>query len=447
MPAKKKKGKASKLARMSDEERTRYLQHRAELELEAKRRKQQLIAVFTKNKLKREEAFSRLNTAKINEQWRFILRQIKCRELYVHVEYLWKNFDRTLETRDAVIQKLYDELETADADHRRSQEAHVTMLDRLIGMHRDRLATLRINYQQALKKIECGEVKELQELKKELNEDAKHLQTIIFAQKECLATKLAQTRTRNAVNTHNIVYSKEETLSELSRDIGSKMEDMWVQLNSIISEYMSNTESKRKQYEYLKEQDDAARMEAALFPKHQAQLQDTIEKLKEDLDVLSRDCEDTTTELRDQVQELNKRIWKLRHDTKLAGTIDAIQLKRLSVISAGVIKELESCKDKGMTLKLLLKICSNLELPLPAIEKYAICNENTGKESYSKYITNPYNKMEKFWEKYNRIKAENILMRKDHDRLCAENKRLRHNLRTYLITVVRSPASRPHTAI
>lgn len=44
----KKKNKGNKLARMSDEERARYLQHRAELELEAKRRKQQLIAVFTK---------------------------------------------------------------------------------------------------------------------------------------------------------------------------------------------------------------------------------------------------------------------------------------------------------------------------------------------------------------------------------------------------------------
>lgn len=44
----KKKGKGNKLARMSDEERARYLQHRAELELEAKRRKQQLIAAFTK---------------------------------------------------------------------------------------------------------------------------------------------------------------------------------------------------------------------------------------------------------------------------------------------------------------------------------------------------------------------------------------------------------------
>lgn len=44
----KKKGKGSKLSRMSEEERIRYLQHRAAIEEEARRRKQQLIATFMK---------------------------------------------------------------------------------------------------------------------------------------------------------------------------------------------------------------------------------------------------------------------------------------------------------------------------------------------------------------------------------------------------------------
>jgi hypothetical protein len=52
----KKKGKdKNKLARMSEEERLRYLQHRAELEEEAKRRKQQLISTFMKVWLLGEE--------------------------------------------------------------------------------------------------------------------------------------------------------------------------------------------------------------------------------------------------------------------------------------------------------------------------------------------------------------------------------------------------------
>lgn len=42
------KGNKNKLARMSEDERLRYLQHRADMEEEARRRKQQLIATFMK---------------------------------------------------------------------------------------------------------------------------------------------------------------------------------------------------------------------------------------------------------------------------------------------------------------------------------------------------------------------------------------------------------------
>lgn len=44
----KKKSLANRLARMSDEERARYLQHKADIEEEARRRKEQLIAIFMK---------------------------------------------------------------------------------------------------------------------------------------------------------------------------------------------------------------------------------------------------------------------------------------------------------------------------------------------------------------------------------------------------------------
>lgn len=43
-----KKSKVNKLARMSDEERARYLQHRADVEEEARRRKHELVARFIK---------------------------------------------------------------------------------------------------------------------------------------------------------------------------------------------------------------------------------------------------------------------------------------------------------------------------------------------------------------------------------------------------------------
>lgn len=44
----KKKTKASKLSRMSEEEKMRYLQHRIAMEEEAQRRKHRLIAAYFK---------------------------------------------------------------------------------------------------------------------------------------------------------------------------------------------------------------------------------------------------------------------------------------------------------------------------------------------------------------------------------------------------------------
>ncbi|CAH0398227.1 unnamed protein product [Chilo suppressalis] len=71
---------------MSDEERARYLQHRADMEEEARRRKRELIARFIKNKLDKEEAYSRMNRAKINQEWRYILRRIKCKQMEADIQ-------------------------------------------------------------------------------------------------------------------------------------------------------------------------------------------------------------------------------------------------------------------------------------------------------------------------------------------------------------------------
>jgi hypothetical protein len=46
--APKKNKKGNKLARMSDEEKLRYLQHRAAVEEETKRRKEHLVATYLK---------------------------------------------------------------------------------------------------------------------------------------------------------------------------------------------------------------------------------------------------------------------------------------------------------------------------------------------------------------------------------------------------------------
>ncbi|XP_071574787.1 dynein regulatory complex subunit 2 isoform X1 [Temnothorax nylanderi] len=442
----KKKGKGSKLARMSDEERARYLQHRAELELEAKRRKQQLIATFTKNKLKHEEAFSRLNTAKINEQWRYILRQIKCKELDEDVEYLWNNFDRLLKTKDLVIQRLHSELEAADMDHRRLQEAHIQMMDLTIGRYKQKCIHLHESFARERTRIVSNEMNELNRVRKHLQEHCHQLQNIIFGQDKKIENVLTQTKIQNAVNIYSIVYLKEYSLSRLMHYVSNEVEELWRQLNETIIEYEKNTGDKRKQYDYLKEQDDAHRVDVAQYPKLQTQLQSTIKSLKQDTHALSQKREQSITELNDRIVYMRKRAQSFRQIFFMNQALDTTQLKKLTIISASVLKELQRISEKGSTLLSLLRLCSNLEPFSLTVQKYTL-RDTGSRRAFTSCMSEPFDKLDKFWEQFNYIKSDNILMKKECDKLSFENKQLRNTLRTYLLTISRIPAARSLTSI
>ncbi|XP_032675636.1 dynein regulatory complex subunit 2 [Odontomachus brunneus] len=442
----KKKGKGSKLARMSDEERARYLQHRAELELEAKRRKQQLIAAFTKNKLKREEAFSRLNTAKINEQWRFILRRIKCKELREDMEYMWKNFDRMMKTKDSIIQRLYNELDAADLDHRRLQEAHIQIIDLIFGKYKQICTRLHGSFVHERDHIASNEVEELNRIRKNLEQRCEQVQSIIFKQDKQIEHTLTQTKIQNAINTYSVVYLKEDSVSHLMQYTSNEIEKLWRQLNETITEYERSTRDKRKQYEYLKEQDDAYHADVAQYPKLHTQLQNVIKNLKQDMQALAQKREQTITELKDHIVQMGKRLQSLRQEFSMVRMLDATQLKKLTIISASVLKELQRISEKGTMLLSLLKMCSNLEPFSLTVQKYTL--RDTGSRiAFTSCMSEPFDKLEKFWEQYNYIKADNIFMKKECDKLSFENKQLRNTLRTYLITVSRTPAARPFTSV
>ena len=159
------------------------------------------------------------------------------------------------------------------------------------------------------------------------------------------------------------------------------MEDLWHRLNTVISDYEVSTESKRKQYDYLKEQDDAARTESSQFPRLQSHLQSTIEILKDNHQKLTNDRYTRIADLKSQAEELNQRIWKSRQEVRINQTMDAVQLKRSSVLSGSVIKDLKRIKEKGSALLLLVEMCSGLEPTALAVKKYAIHCAETAEET------------------------------------------------------------------
>ena len=111
------KGKASKLAKMNEQERTRYLERKMAEEEETKRRKEEMINVFLKMKLNKEERNSGLNTSKLIDRWRGIRREAKSKELIQDVTVLQETFERALMRKNRHIELLLQDLEESEEQY------------------------------------------------------------------------------------------------------------------------------------------------------------------------------------------------------------------------------------------------------------------------------------------------------------------------------------------
>lgn len=83
--------------------------------------------------MKREEAFSRLNSAKINQEWRTILRNIKCVELRQEIKSVREYFDDALMRRNQIIDRLLFELDESEELYATMLHSHMENIDKLIG--------------------------------------------------------------------------------------------------------------------------------------------------------------------------------------------------------------------------------------------------------------------------------------------------------------------------
>lgn len=200
-------------------------------------------------------------------------------------------------------------------------------------------------------------------------------------------------------------------MSRLMQYASNEAERLWQQINETISEYENRTEDKRKQYEYLKEQDKAHRDGTAQYPKLQMQLQSAIKNLKQDTCVLSQKREQSVTKLKDQIAHMRKTAENLRHALSTTQMLDTTNLKKLTIISGGVLKvkilnllttartcvsrkskvqdlyivktrahiflifdsqELQRMSEKASVVLSLLKMCSSLEPFSLIVRKYTL---------------------------------------------------------------------------
>ncbi|XP_017958424.1 dynein regulatory complex subunit 2 [Drosophila navojoa] len=456
---KKGKGKGNKLAKMSEEERARYLQMRADMEEETRRRKMQLIAMYMKNKLKREDAFCRLNMAKINQEWRSILRQVKIQDLRREILDVAQFFEQALKRKDQVIQRLIGDINSTEDMYANLQQSHMENIDHIIGIHRSRIEFFWRIYED-----------DKQAVLREYKQDAaiyKDLQAEKQQQLECVFYQLEETSDRAIKDNHEAYLDRVEDLKsgmqlKLEKITGrgeGKLEALWQEYQSVLADYGKHIEGFYSEYVDLKQRDEESAQQIS-------QQNYEIEYLTEQLCNLRLLAEEQQIKQQAQLhqrqnikEELTDRLRELRSYVEKEAEEQHRLFKQMTVESYEAIQTLKAHLSKVETLSQLSRICSKMEtqreklfqLPQLSKEIIEIREQQTPGEDDADLANDPLKEevaalpqMETFWRRVNNVSVDVACLKQQKRNLEAENAKLKAELQEYLIDLNIANGSNSH---
>ncbi|KAK4873841.1 hypothetical protein RN001_013201 [Aquatica leii] len=361
MKGKKKGGLATRLARMSDEERTKYLQRKADVEEEARRRKEQLLSNFMKNKLKKEDGFSRLNIAKINQYWHQIMRADKCEYMRKDVEHLKKWINKTIAIKNNTIKKLIDELDWQEDLYGKNFQAHSKHIDNILAFHYKNLDEIANQYKNDQKLLLYVGSTEKHEIEEQNQTEVEHLKTIIYGQEDTF--KHEETEIRE-------FYLKrmDEALSDYKMEVRQMQKErdkivcaLWKQLSNIVITYIQQTELKRLHLMELQKLDSAASLTITQHDQEISKQEQELKKLQHEYNKLYASQEERIQQLQDEIESTTKSFFRMRKTLMHDLNQDEKQLAHLTAASNKAITFIESKCVKGHHLLHLARTCEKLE--------------------------------------------------------------------------------------
>ncbi|XP_072948787.1 dynein regulatory complex subunit 2-like [Epargyreus clarus] len=432
-----KKSKVNKLARMSDEERARYLQHRADLEEEARRRKRDLVARFIKKKLDKEESYSKMNTAKINQQWRYILRKIKCKQMASDIQGMIVSFNFLTERKDRLIGSLVRAIDDSDEQHRRAFQTHTETLSYFLRIGSQRLDKLQSEYDHQKNNLLENWDRDEMDIAESQDRAEFKLTLITYIQDRDFQSFKKQKEIERATAKNDARLEHEEDMRILCRPKQLEIETYWSKLREVYDTYLERHNPIMGHYQTLREKDDFYQRDIA---RNELQIQQATEVLIN----LQKEWIKTTNTMSFKLKRMNchkeelaKKYWQMKKDSKSEKEHGDEMLAILVDASQDAIKRLEDVEDKIGKITQMAQICSKYEhenddMYLEDIEDNGVYTDFENLDGAMIEECKEYSKMDKFLLKVNRIKVQTMCLKVEKAKLAKENIQLKQYIKRYL---------------
>nr|XP_033499331.1 dynein regulatory complex subunit 2 [Epinephelus lanceolatus] len=416
----------------TEEERLLLLQQRAQAEEEMTRKKEEILTLFLKDKLQKEERNTAVNLLKICESWRSILRQSRAAEGHRDSVVHSQTHERRLDLVVSVVENLEHDLQQAERQLAQARRVHQQHQERLVAQHHKQQECF-VQQQwddclQHLSSMFSSEREQKSSLSQQLGDKQEHVKTTVRQQHQTEMNEILKLLAENTPADKRTALEEEE--ADMIQENTDRPEEETpqnqeaVQLCSVEAEKLGRSQQKKK----LKE--DVVRPRARLNSSMREN-----ELVEQDLMADIRQVNRWTHELRDRLTEARVAARK--------------QLTELTVQSNEAAKKLQAVLAKGGKVSRVVAMCHKLEknvlvsLPPP---------EEVRQERSGLAIDEPVqeiSELQQVMRSINTSVLQREAQRKQKRDLMQENQQLRILLRQHLdaMMVSDSDINTPHALL
>lgn len=444
MPPKKKRSGKKNLANMTEEERLIYLEQKRLAEEEIRKKKEEMLTQFLKDKLTKEEKNAKFNLNKLQNQWRVIMRESKAQELKKDIEILSQTFERIIDRKEAIIKSLVKDIEEAEEQYEMAFRSHLQNEDRLIDLHQSRLKTLSEEFKKEQETVKKEFDNERSQIIAQHKQEITNVQDIIFAmeqenQEQEYEMKQDFQSYRDEIKNKNL-----EEKHSLRIQLEGTVEDLWRQFQQALKNYNETTEERKNAFENLKQRDEKSAKEIETQMRKLQRIQDNITQLKMKLTSTAKEWEERNRIIKEQREVIAAEFHELKAEMNKYREAERYALTQLTLQSNAAIKELKRQKDKGAKILRLAEMCRKLETEQEKVlpfyssslteeeeEHVKSTEQEQPTESLAK-VLHEYTSLENFWKRYNKVVLDKLSLDKEKRDLLQENTQLRAVLKQYL---------------
>ena len=453
-------------------------------------KRQQMIAakIELTRRVREETENTKLNTLKIQNQWRKIMRLAKTEALKKDVEILSQNHERDVDRKDAILQMLDRDLEESEDQYQMALRSHLMNVDNLIKLHDSRLYSLERNFQTELKTLQDDFNKEKSFLSKKFTQERNDLQSIIDhveaeeEEKENEA-KHSYEQLREEIRNRNL-----EDINMLRISLDAHIEELEQHFESAHLNYLQQTAQRTHDFKELTQNDQSLSQDIDQKRKAIDSLQNNIQHWRAKIRHLNRETEERNRLLLEEKHSIQKHYQQLKHRIQIYRGSQNQRLLQLSqcanTCKTSLEEKLSVAKHVLQLGELSRKMETSQELILPFSsvdgdarqsaasenkhnegtgseyeadnnnnddlldEDHAntpgLSRNNPAKDSYvalahqssvwsdeNKCIA-PNDRLANFYKKYNKILLDNIAIDKERLRLLQENGQLEDLIRQFV---------------